>query len=453
MPAAAARLLVQALSGPTSSSSSSLTPLITELWQKLRLSNLAYESERSEYETRVPLPEQTTAQVESNDEFTRVYTPTSSFRSSVSNRLQSDESAGEDAAQLHLQETTHGEIPFDSMRSIFSDLKFFGHPTSKLPRGHFVDLGSGVGRPVIAASLLEKENFSKCIGVELLADLHGEATAASQLLVVAEDDRVSFINGGIMEKHNVRVWASTDTSVLLIHGHCFGDDLISNISQEISSLAPGSFVVSTSSPLRSPSLQLLGVRYIETSWGPCSLHYQQRINSTLNQLSDDNTADQRLVRESGVFEGVVDLLGGGGEQKREELEVAAALMVAFASASEESARRMNDLGASGRLLEVLMMDGVSVRQKAASLAALSALAGTNAIAVEIGERLEELVNSLSVVEQNLVGATVNLISVIYMSNQAKFKSKIRLESIENLEGQGYDVAEELLVYLREEDHD
>ena len=114
---------------------------------------------------------------------------------------------------------------------------------------------------------------------------------------------------------------------------------------------------------------------------------------------------------------------------------------------------MNDLGASGRLLEVLMMDGVSVRQKAASLAALSALAGTNAIAVEIGERLEELVNSLSVVEQNLVGATVNLISVIYMSNQAKFKSKIRLESIENLEGQGYDVAEELLVYLREEDHD
>ena len=33
------------------------------------------------------------------------------------------------------------------------------------------------------------QNFSKCIGVELLADLHGEATAASQLLVVAEGER------------------------------------------------------------------------------------------------------------------------------------------------------------------------------------------------------------------------------------------------------------------------
>ena len=62
---------------------------------------------------------------------------------------------------------TYGDVPFHAIERMLTAV-------SPPPGSLFYDLGSGVGRGVIAAALLH--DFSHCVGIELLADLHA-ATA------------------------------------------------------------------------------------------------------------------------------------------------------------------------------------------------------------------------------------------------------------------------------------
>ena len=86
--------------------------------------------------------------------------------SSVS--LQSRKKNKEKYKNLISYTLTYGEInSIQPIRNIFQLLK----QLSLLPtNGKFYDLGSGTGRPVIAASLLHP--FDCCIGIELLDGLH-----------------------------------------------------------------------------------------------------------------------------------------------------------------------------------------------------------------------------------------------------------------------------------------
>ena len=67
-----------------------------------------------------------------------------------------------DAADL-----TYGDVPFSCMTQVLCAA------IDGTPGGVFVDLGSGIGRGVLAAALLH--NFSRCVGVELLQELHEAA--------------------------------------------------------------------------------------------------------------------------------------------------------------------------------------------------------------------------------------------------------------------------------------
>lgn len=61
---------------------------------------------------------------------------------------------------------TYGDVGFDAIAAAINAVK-------PKPGGCFVDLGSGVGRGVLAAACLFP--FSRCAGVELLQDLHTAA--------------------------------------------------------------------------------------------------------------------------------------------------------------------------------------------------------------------------------------------------------------------------------------
>ena len=61
---------------------------------------------------------------------------------------------------------TYGDVPFTALAHGL-------HAAAPRPGTLFCDLGSGVARGVLAAALLYK--FSKCVGVELLTDLHAAA--------------------------------------------------------------------------------------------------------------------------------------------------------------------------------------------------------------------------------------------------------------------------------------
>ncbi|GMH77891.1 hypothetical protein TL16_g07573 [Triparma laevis f. inornata] len=359
MPVNAARTLSIALSSITPKCPSPVNH-VTDLWTKLRASNLAHEASRSTFESRVPDsgpadsdPAESLAKSLAYEEYTRAYPTNSAFRSSVTSRL--------NGSPLHLQETTHGEIPFPSISHILSDLKTFG---PKNP-GNFVDLGSGVGQyvlitlinipsfpylthqllsPVISASLLDS-TFSSCIGIELQKDANDEAISASNNLT--DSTRIQFMNSNILSPTSLSTWSSTSTSVLLLHGHCFGPSLLSSISDSVIPLTPGSFIISTSAPLTSPYLQNLGSRTIKTSWGDCTIYYQQRVdqNSTLNPLSDDNTSDLSQTRY--ILKYIIPLLS------EPSLRTSSILCLAFSSSSEESALKIHSLNGTSLILEIL----------------------------------------------------------------------------------------------------
>lgn len=71
---------------------------------------------------------------------------------------------------------TYGDVSFEAMRRGLE-------ATSPPAHGTFFDLGSGSGRAVIAAALLHE--LSRCVGVEILQDLHAKASAVARRYDVA----------------------------------------------------------------------------------------------------------------------------------------------------------------------------------------------------------------------------------------------------------------------------
>lgn len=63
---------------------------------------------------------------------------------------------------------TYGEIEFISIAECFMFIqnKYGAFPRSSTNSGVFIDLGSGVGKAVLAASILHP--FEKCIGIEII---------------------------------------------------------------------------------------------------------------------------------------------------------------------------------------------------------------------------------------------------------------------------------------------
>ncbi len=68
---------------------------------------------------------------------------------------------------------TYGEISsITPISEMFRLIRSHNNGTA-LPSGKFYDIGSGIGRPVVAAALIH--DFDVCIGIELLPSLHNIA--------------------------------------------------------------------------------------------------------------------------------------------------------------------------------------------------------------------------------------------------------------------------------------
>ena len=188
---------------------------LQSLWQLLRSSGTTVGAD----ERRDALPAPRASDLEAERKFEDLFEGLG-IRSSAGMR---------DSAYQHRVQTTeectsltHGEMGFHAMRAILMALDRFGLK----PHGNFVDLGSGVGRPVIAASLLRHGHFRRCFGIELLSDLHAASALAAvrlkELPGGSGGTAVSFSSGDIFDARILADWANTETAVLLVHGTCFG---------------------------------------------------------------------------------------------------------------------------------------------------------------------------------------------------------------------------------------
>jgi len=118
---------------------------------------------------------------------------------------------------LVARDFVYGEILFDSFAQMLDELPY--NASQKV----FYDLGSGVGKPIIAAALLG--DFQKLVGVEMLQDLHQEAlrvknlfnSEVKKLFPSKETAQRDFILGDLYKID------FSDGDVIFVQSTCFSD--------------------------------------------------------------------------------------------------------------------------------------------------------------------------------------------------------------------------------------
>jgi SAM-dependent methyltransferase len=129
----------------------------------------------------------------------------------------------------------------------------------------FCDLGSGSGRPVIAAALIFP--FSCVVGIELLEGLYElsmEALQKFRSMYETAGHRTHFFLGSITDL-SVHNW--TDSDIVFCNSTCFSGELLEQVSHIASSMKKGSVFISlTFSLCDSAGFNLLEIHRLPTSW-------------------------------------------------------------------------------------------------------------------------------------------------------------------------------------------
>eukprot|EP00747_Dinoflagellata_sp_TGD_P179511 gnl/TRDRNA2_/TRDRNA2_30415_c0_seq1.p1 gnl/TRDRNA2_/TRDRNA2_30415_c0~~gnl/TRDRNA2_/TRDRNA2_30415_c0_seq1.p1 ORF type:complete len:301 (+),score=48.90 gnl/TRDRNA2_/TRDRNA2_30415_c0_seq1:66-905(+) len=162
-----------------------------------------------------------------------------------------------------------GEVVFASFAAMMSGL-------CPAPGEQFLDLGSGVGRAVVAFALI----FPQCsaAGIEIRESLHGLAVAAAGRLRPDVRQRVNLHRGDMFELS----WQ--EASLILLNSTGFDDALLVRCVEKLSATRVGTRVVTLSVPLPSasggvtapPGLELLCQAPYRMTWGNATAYVYRR---------------------------------------------------------------------------------------------------------------------------------------------------------------------------------
>lgn len=163
----------------------------------------------------------------------------------------------------------YGEIPFLSIKSI---IEFAQEKTGlDCQNSVFYDLGSGIGRNVIACSILF--NFAQSIGIEIMQDLHSIANEKKELLQEAYQDKfiegINFIQDNIMNQD-----ISNGDLFLLCYPFTNNEKLFLELEDKmINSLKDGAIVISLIRALRNDKFHRFGRKSFIFSWGKSTAYF------------------------------------------------------------------------------------------------------------------------------------------------------------------------------------
>lgn len=154
---------------------------------------------------------------------------------------------------------TYGEIDFDGFLNILCDIPKIDQ------RKVFYDLGSGVGKAVMAAALLG--NFRKAVGIEILSPLHFQTATISRAL---KEDKyfqnnknnlpeISFLQKDFL-KHDYQ-----EADLVFINSTCFSQELMYALSESLQTIPSGGIVLTVSQSL--PSMDVFKIKKYAFSWG------------------------------------------------------------------------------------------------------------------------------------------------------------------------------------------
>ncbi|CAM9957987.1 unnamed protein product, partial [Laminaria digitata] len=127
--------------------------------------------------------------------------------------------------------------------------------------GVFIDLGCGTGKPVFAAAAAHQ--WDRCVGVEILGDLHSICQKALERWEGGLKDAVT-VGGSKGAKAEIEfvcgdftVLDWSDGDVVFANSTCFDDDLMRKTAAAVAALKEGAIVITTTDPVPSPALEVL----------------------------------------------------------------------------------------------------------------------------------------------------------------------------------------------------
>jgi len=201
-----------------------------------------------------------------------------SFRTAADASVAEREESGTFGSNFSL---TYGELSFQSLAvaidRIRQDLGLLSDAG-----GVFCDLGSGVGKGVIAAVLLHE--FDKCYGIEILSSLHNFALEAQgkwdELKVSAAElserqraTAITFTNGDFASS----AASLADVDLAFANSTAFDENVMKTLARAVEAMRPGSLVITFSMKLPSAAFEVVAKFFHCMSWGEATVYIHRRL--------------------------------------------------------------------------------------------------------------------------------------------------------------------------------
>jgi hypothetical protein len=126
----------------------------------------------------------------------------------------------------------YGEINYNSLKTILDELK---------PKKSdvFYDLGSGIGKTVVQASLDYK--FKKCVGIELSSTRHEKAEAIRKKL--NSDKKITQYHEVYFKNQDIAQARLKNATIIFMCSTCFPDKLMKDLIQKFALLKKGTKIL------------------------------------------------------------------------------------------------------------------------------------------------------------------------------------------------------------------
>ena len=200
----------------------------------------------------------------------------------------------------------YSEILYDSFAVVIEKIKAkYGKPnigTSGLggiiqrPGGRFYDLGSGTGKPCLAAAILH--NFEVCIGVEKLKSLyetslellHDYDIKGKSRMPREFDTEIRYVHGDMLARDTLSLSSHNwqDGDVVFANSVCFDDETFHRLANIAVGMKKGSFFITYSERLPVADFTVVDVSIMMQSWGHAKVYIMQK--NTDPRLPDRSSA-------------------------------------------------------------------------------------------------------------------------------------------------------------------
>lgn len=173
---------------------------------------------------------------------------------------------------IQKQSFVYGEINLYSFRAILTSVN--PQKGEKL-----FDMGSGIGKAVIAAHLFF--DFSEVVGIEILEDLYNRSqqilnsykkNMMSNISASKKGQYVRFIHGDFLDAD------ISETDIVYVASTCFDHVFMKHLSKKLGrSLKAGSRVITLTKKLHHDMLELRNTKSFPMSWGSTTVYFYEKI--------------------------------------------------------------------------------------------------------------------------------------------------------------------------------